>query len=236
MQELDFALDGVWASSVGITLQKPLSFTKAVPKRYTFNIAGRDGNLHCDTGVYNNRTAEGLCYALDAQDVSAIMPNVMAFLFGTSGYRKLTTSYDTTHYWKALITNGGEIAPRLNLLNPFAIEFEVMPHKVVASSDELVNNQTFVNPTGFVSYPLIKVIAANTNDTISCNGSTITFTDDIANLFIDCEQEICYAGAGTNYNNKISCTSFPIFYPNSNSITTSGANVEIKVAPRWRTL
>lgn len=236
MQELDFALDSVWASSVGITLQKPLSFTKAVPKRYTFNIAGRDGNLHCDTGVYNNRTAEGLCYALNAQDVSAIMPNVMAFLFGTSGYRKLTTSYDTTHYWKALITNGGEIAPRLNLLNPFAIEFEVMPYKIVASSDELVNNQTFVNPTGFISYPLIQVVSAAANDTLTCNNRVITFTDTISNLYIDCEAGACYGSGGTLYNEKISCTDFPIFTTGSNTITMSSLSDVIKVAPRWRTL
>lgn len=239
MQELDFSLDGVWASTVGIYLCAPVTFSQAKPRVETISIAGRSGDLHISDGSYDNRTASVECFVLDATNVTLEMKAVMKFLFSDTGYRKLQVSQDTDHYWYARISNAGEIEPRLNILNKFTIEFDCKPFKMVDGSETFVTETQFINPTGFEAYPRFKVYSASAGGTIAMVDGYITLTDSVVSsnpMYIDCEDGLAYYNGGTSANNKISCTQFPKFYVSNSAQTVSLTNVTADVAPRWRTL
>lgn len=245
MQELDFELDGAWASNKGITLCHPVSFSAAVPRTQTITIPGRNGALHVDEGAFNVRTASVSCYALSATNVVNSMGEIMAFLFGNGfgiqDYRTLTTSDDTGHFWYARIVNAGEIAARLGMLNPFTIEWECKPFRYVVGSNtqENVASKTFTNPTEFPSKPLIYVSSSGAGTISVTNGVQTTGTITILSgspggYYIDCEEMRAYSGS-TSYDQYISCDEFP-FMPLSASRFEVTGGLTVTAAPRWRTL
>lgn len=249
MLDIDFTLDGVSAKTVGIKLCRPLSFSAAVPRVQTIQIPGRNGDLHIDEGAYNNRTGTAECFALDSTFTSGVptanvtgnMDAVMEFLFSAGGYRKLQADDDTGHYWYARIANAGEIAARLGLLNPFTIEFDCKPYRMVVGGETPVAlNTVLTNPTGFKAYPLLFVSGAGT--VASGNGS-ITVLES-GDYILDCETcraveggirqggTIWYGGAA---DDKISSDSYLYLSPRAQGgLTISGLTGYIM--PRWRTL
>lgn len=237
MQELDFALDGVWASTKGITLCRPVSFSAAVTKTQAINIPGRNGALHIDEGAYNVRSGTVDCYALTSSDVTDSMATIMSWLFGTEGYRKLEVSDDLNHYWQARIVNGGQIATRLAMLNPFSIEWECKPFRVVNGADTpiVVTALTELsNPTGFNAYPLLYVTASG-EGTISNSNGSITILDQ-GTFVIDCEDMRCVTSGGDPADYMISSDAFPYLPPGTSGFTITGSITELKVAPRYHTL
>ena len=247
MPELDFTLDNISASSVGITMQSAFKFTPAVPRVTTIQIAGRSGDLHIDEGAYNNRTGSVACYALDATytsgqptaNVTGKMDAVLAYLFGTSGYRKLQPNDDTGHYWYARVSNGGDISARLGLLNPFSIEFDCKPFRYVVGGETIIDNVTslteFINPTGFNAYPLIYVTATGAG-TISNDSGEISILDDThGEIIIDCEDYRAYKANGTGADYAIQADAFPYLRPGSDGFSITG-DITVRVSPRYRTL
>lgn len=245
MQELDFELDGAWASNKGITLCRPVSFSAAVPRTQAITIPGRNGALHIDEGAFNVRTASVSCYALSAANVVSSMGEIMAFLFGNGfgiqDYRKLTSSDDTGYFWYARIVNAGEIAARLGKLNPFTIEWECKPFRYVVGSDtqETVASKTFTNPTQFPSYPLIYVNSSGGGTISVTSGAQTTGTITISSgspggFYIDCEEMRAYSG-NTSYDQYITCDEFP-WMPLGQSHFEITGGLAVTAAPRWRTL
>lgn len=236
MQELDFALDGEWASDKGITLSRPVSFSAAVPRTQSINIPGRNGALHIDEGAFNVRSGTVDCYALNVSDVTGKMADIVGWLFQPDGYRKLEVSDDTGHYWYARIVNAGQIAARLSILNPFSIEFECKPFRMVNGSENsiAVDNLTILsNPTKFNAYPILYV-DASAEGTISNTYGSIDILA-IGSYKIDCEDMRAYRGSeAVDY--LISSEAFPYLPPGASGLSISGGITSLRVAPRWHTL
>ena len=74
-----FYLDGIDAGSVGIRLQTPVVFSKAVPVIETQTIPGRNGNLVFETGSYENRVGSASCFCLQ-EDVETAISSAGRFL------------------------------------------------------------------------------------------------------------------------------------------------------------
>lgn len=236
MQELDFALDGVWASTKGITLCRPVSFSAAVPRTQSVNIPGRNGALHIDEGAFNVRTGAVDCFALQASNVAGKMADITGWLFQPDGYRKLQVSDDTGHYWYARIVNAGQIATRLAMLNPFSIEFECKPFRLVNGSETYIPTTgltEFVNPTGFKAYPLLKIEATGVG-TVSRGSESISISA-AGTYIIDCEDMRAYDTGGNAVDYLISSDAFPYLPPGSSGFTIS-SGITLQVAPRWHTL
>ena len=237
MEELDFALDGVWASTKGITLQKPVSFSAAVPRVKKIQIPGRNGDLHIDEGAYNNRTGTALCYALEATKVTSQMDEIMSFLFASKGYRKLEVSDDTDHYWEARVANGGDIAARLGMLNPFSISFDCKPYRRYPSGDTAIvisGNTTITNETGFPAYPLIYVVAAS-GGSFRIGYGEIDFSDSFTG-YIDCADMRAYSALGTSLDHLIAYASYPVLNVGSNSVQLVSGITSMQIYPHWQTL
>lgn len=243
MQELDFALDGVIASDIGIKLCSPIKFSPAVPRAENIIIPGKNGDLHyAETGVFNNRKGEAECFAFDGIDVVSRMGNILAFLFEDDGtgkvYRKLTVSDDNNHYWEARVSNGGEIAARLNMLAPFTIEFDCKPFRVVKGYDSPITitsaDYQITNPTGFTAYPLIYVSSASGNGFVDAGAGRITFAHQVTDIVLDCEEWRAYSGSGSSADMHITGETYPCLFPGRPHIYSNDATFSI--LPRWHEL
>ena len=96
MLDETFYLDGIDAMSVGLRLQSPIAFSKAVPVIESQTIPGRNGNLIFETGSYENRVGTASCFCLQ-EDVERAISSAGRFLMGKNGYRRLETSDDPDH-------------------------------------------------------------------------------------------------------------------------------------------
>lgn len=235
--ELDFKLDGVSAKSKGIILQKPVEFSEAQLNVTTATVAGRSGELHIIDGTYKQRTANALCYALDSTDVSVKMQDIMAFLFGDMGVRKLST--DDTYYWRALVTSAGALTPRMQLLNVFNIAFSCEPFRRLVSGDTAVtleSGDTVINPTAFSSEPSIGVTLSAAG-ALTVNGVAYAFSAPTATTtaVLDCEGMDFRGTDGTNLNSLFG-SDFPTLKAGVNTVSWSGGVTVTSITPRWRTL
>lgn len=243
MLDTDFYLDGISAKSKGIFSGAPISFSAAVPKTKAVQIHGRSGDLMLDEGGFYNREASTTAYVLPkalGQNITVVeaMRVAAGFLFAEyRGYRKLITAEDDDHYWLAQVKNAAEIAPRLNLLNPFSITFDCQPYayltgydvKTVVASGDVVNNPTLYN-----AYPILYITSGTAGGEIAFPNGGIEIVDDISTeIAIDCEAERAYDPlTGANRNYLISATEFPFFNAGNNAITITDAVV--KYIPRFR--
>ena len=243
-----FYLDGENAKDYGIRLQRPIEFTPAVPIVEKIHVPGRNGDLIFDTGTYENRTGIASCFALSS-NVNSEIVKANRFLLSNHGYRKLKCSNDTTHFWKARVSNGAKIENRLNKLNPFEIEFDCMPQRFLVAG-EAVKSYTsgkvsIPNVYGGVALPLIKIyrVKGSKNDFAGLKiGSSI-----IAGLFMkgnsvassltfDCETQNIYSeDLNLNFNDIVSVVNgFPKFNLGDTVITFNTDEIEkMEVIPRW---
>ena len=133
--QYDFSLDGVLASSVGLHLQGAPSISAVVPEYKEIKVPGRNGAYHIFDS-YAARTIEFRCYALKSttQTLTEVMEDIYTFLF-VAAERQIILNTDTEHYYKGVLTNAGEIADRLNVLNPFTVTFQIDPFKYEVASE-----------------------------------------------------------------------------------------------------
>jgi phage-related protein len=90
------------------------------------------------------------------------------------------------------------------------------------------------NPTRFASKPLIHIEGTGTV-TVSINGTSITATDLVDYINIDCDRMDAYRLANENRNDKIS-GSFPTIAPGSNGIGITGSVTKVTITPRYFTI
>lgn len=229
-----FSLDGVDANSVGIRLQSPVSFDAPEPIVDIQRIEGRNGDVIYETGAYSNRDGVAKCYALGT-NVRSTISSVNKYLFATGhGYRRLETTDDPDHYYKARIANGAQLEQRLRLLNPFEIEFDCMPQAFRKDGENqiVISEQTTVNNPGMPSKPIIVVegsgagviyIGDYTVQILSLPNGTIT---------LDCETYNAYNTNG-NQNSSINAKAFPVLSSGNNSIRFTGDISRLLITPRW---
>lgn len=242
MLDTDFYLDGASAKSKGIFCGAPISFSAVVPKTKAVQIPGRSGDLMLDEGGFYNREASTTAYVLPkalGQNITAVeaMRVAAGFLFAEyRGYRKLITAEDGGHYWLAQVKNAAEIAPRLNLLNPFSITFDCQPYAYLTGYDEktvVASGDVVNNPTLYSAYPILYITGTAGGEIAFPNGG-IEIVDNISTeIAIDCEAGRAYDPlTGANRNYLISSTEFPFFNAGNNAITMTDAVV--KYIPRFR--
>ena len=229
----DFYIDGVSAHSLGIHLQKELSFTAAEPRVEVFEVAGRNGAIVLPDGSFENIKGTAKCYCLD-EDVAYVITAINAWLMKSTEYRRLETLVEPEYYRMARLLHGANIEPRLNHMNPFTLEFDCMPQKFLKYGEdeiEITAATTILNPTGFDAFPIL-VTAGSGSGSITINSRTIT-TTNCNGLTIDCQEKEATRN-GSNANSTMTGT-----YPrleSENSISFTGGITKLTMIPRWWTL
>lgn len=228
-----FYLDGVDAFSVGIHLQKPVSFSEAVPISDVQTIPGRNGDLIFETGSYENRSGSASCFCLQ-EDVEKAVSSAGRFLMGKKGYRRLETSDDPDHYWMARVENSPQIAMRLRTLAPFEIGFDCKPQRFLKSGENSISfdgNGTIENVYGQNSMPLITVYG-NGDGVLTIGNYTVSIESMDGVLYLDSETQNAYNNDG-NQNAKINAPEFPVIEPGNNVVSFQGGITSIEIIPRW---
>lgn len=228
-----FYLDGIDAGSVGIRLQAPVVFSKAVPVIETQTIPGRNGALIFNTGSYKNRSGSASCFCLQ-EDVEAAVSSAGRFLMGGHGYRRLETSDDPNHYWMARVENSPQIAIRLRTLAPFEISFDCKPQRFVKSGENAVvftSNGSISNQYGQIALPLITMYGQGTG-TLTIGSCVVDVKSLDGVLYLDSDTQNAYNDDG-NQNMNINATYFPTLPDGETRIAFSGGINRVEIVPRW---
>lgn len=233
MLKTTFWLDGKDARDYGIFLQRPVEISGAMPEVETVHVQGRNGDLVFETGAYLNRTGTAACFAL-YRNVDYYVSAASAFLLGGAGYRRLEIPEDDEHYYLARITNGAGVQSRLKLLNPFEIQFDIMPQAWLKSgAGKLVFTSTgyLNNPYSGKAKPLLKVNGSGAG-AVNINGTAISITSIADYIMLDCETELAYKGT-VNLNSSVNAPKYPVLDRGQNEIAFSGGVTSIEITPRW---
>ena len=200
------------------------------------SIPGKNGTLSIDKKRYANININYPAFI--AHDFRANFDAFKALLMSSSGYSKLSDTYDPDHY--RLARYHAAIEPSMDQLNrhgTFNITFDCDPRRFLKSGDkvaEFTASGTLKNPTLFEALPLIRVYGTGY---FECNNVYVQITSANEYTDIDCELQEAYKGS-TNCNGNIVLVDgvFPSLKSGINSITKGSGMTSIKIYPRWWTI
>ena len=195
------------------------------------NIPYRSGDLLIDTGAYSNYM---LTYTVDIIDnTKATAESLSQWLLGSTGYCRLTDTYNTDIFRKAAYYN--QLDYTLSALYRYGratITFDCKPQKYLLTGETAVtitsSSYTLNNPSAMVSKPLLRLTGTGT---AVVNGTTIVVNSVDEYVDIDCDTMQIFKGT-TNKSSTVTMTDFPELKSGNNTITKSGLT-NIIVTPRW---
>lgn len=228
-----FYLDGVDARSVGIHLQKPLTFSEAVPISEAQSIPGRNGDLIFETGSYDNRSGSASCYCLQ-RDVEKALRMAGRFLMSKNGYRRLETSDDPDHFWMARVENSPRIEQRLRTLAPFEIGFDCKPQRFVKDGENAIvfsENGSLFNQYGQIALPFITLYGQGAGQ-LTIGGCVVDVKSIDGTLYLDSETQNAY-NDNEPQNMNINAPVFPVLHDGENLIAWNGGIERVEIIPRW---
>ncbi len=228
-----FYLDGIDARSAGIQLQAPIEFSEAVPVVEAQTIPGRNGDLICETGSYENRSGSASCFCLQ-KDVEKAISSAGRFLMGKKGYRRLETSDDPDHYWLARVENSPQIAMRLRTLAPFEIGFDCKPQRFVKAGENAVvftSNGVLFNQYGRTALPFITLYGQGAG-WLTIGNCNVEVKALDGTLYLDSDTQNAYNVNG-NQNMNINAPIFPTLSVGEAQISFGGGIERVEIIPRW---
>ena len=195
------------------------------------NIPYRSGDLIIDTGAYSNYM---LTYTVDIIDnTKTTAESLSQWLLGSTGYCRLTDTYNTDIYRMAAYYN--QLDYTLSALYRYGratITFDCKPQKYLLTGETAVtitsSSYTLNNPSAMVSKPLLRLTGTGT---AVVNGTTIVVNSVDEYVDIDCDTMQIFKGT-TNKSSTVTMTDFPQLKSGNNTITKSGLT-NIIVTPRW---
>lgn len=223
-------------------VEAPPSYSTPERDYDVVHIPGRNGDLVNDQGSYQNIEAR---YTLsivppEGYSFSETMRKFESWLHSGSGYCKLEDSYDQEHYRLAYYKEANEIENFLNKVGKVTLTFVCKPERYLKSGEEpvvLSNGSVIVNSSGYISKPIF-IVYGSGNGTFSINGITVTITNIVNEMVIDCEFMDVYKD-GQNLNKRVSISPidvFPEFVQGNNIIGISGGISSLIAIPRWWSL
>lgn len=217
----------------GIWVDASLSFNKPDKRVETFAIAGRNGDLIIDEGVFDNLV---ITYpVLERDTFPTRYEQIVNDLASKSGYLRIVCNNDPTHYRLGrFLPRISPTVKRLNKDGYFNLAFDCKPQRFLTSGDTaqtFTSSGSLTNPTKFASKPLIRVYGTGN---VIIGDTQITITTNTSYTDIDCEMMDCFRGS-TNLNANVSFSGndFPVLKSGNNNITLGSGITQVIVTPRW---
>ena len=129
---------GVSSRDLGIEMQGGLTLSCPIPRVTTYQVPGRNGDLHISDGTFENRTAVAECYVYRKDHLETAFRGIYGWAFGDGGYQRLVSDDDPEHYLMARVANGGDVAAKIRRLSPFSLEFDCMPQRFLTCGDDAI--------------------------------------------------------------------------------------------------
>ena len=236
-----FIFDNVSSATYGVYVFPTDTMVQAPARQYTEHaIPGRNGTLLIDTKRFENVHIE---YGVAIPEGSyANLAELRNFLASRVGYKKLTDTFDTDHYYMAVYKE--DFVPRMDWhgmdISTAKLTFERKPQGFLVIGDNTVpftTNGSITNPTRFPSKPLLKIITSTSSASTVGIGSTNIVIARQGTIYIDCDIGRAYNGA-TPLDSYVTLNTidYPTLAPGTNSISLGTGISRVEITPRWWTL
>ena len=231
IHEAWFTFKGVDSREMGVIVTAMPETVRAERRIESITVAGRNGSLHTDEGVYESYDRTMECALIKR----AKLDEITAWLVGSG---EMTFSTEPDKVYRVTIANKISIAQMMRVFQKFQVVMDTQPFKysVNAAGDalELPAPTTIRNSGTVYSEPLIMVYGSG-DITLTVNGADFPLYGVQESITIDSEMMEVFKG-NTNQNGKYGGAEFPRFEVGQNEIRWTGNVSKIKIQPRWRWL
>lgn len=196
----------------------------------TYEIPGRNGDLHISNGRRKNKTIP-FEFMVKEEYINR-MDEFISKIGTLQGYQRLECDHYPERYRMGYIdsidygTNG-------YTSGTFTINYSCRPEKYLESGDvqqSFVTNGTITNPTPCEAKPLIRVYGKGTITV----GDTVIKVNTLGDEYIDIDIDSMQAYEGDlNRNSYITVTKWGGLNEGENTLTMTSGISEIIVTPRW---
>lgn len=235
MPKYFFTLDGKSSLDYSIQLQAPIQFPVASKKYDSFEVPGRNGSLHVDTGKYSEIEATAKCFVLGENAGAKMRSAVMWLMQRTT--RRLETKEDPDAFRLCRVLSGYDTEVRMGALSVFDVTFLSGPERWIKTGEtsvDVASGQTLTNDW-MPSLPLIRITGSGSGELV-VGGSTIAIDNMGDGITIDCDTQNAYNDA-ENKNGSIKVAGgFPVLKTGDTMVTYSGGITAVQITPRWWTL
>lgn len=231
IHEAWFTFKGIDSREMGVIVTAMPETVRAERRIESITVAGRNGSLHTDEGVYESYDRTMECALIKR----AKLDEITAWLVGSG---EMTFSTEPDKVYRVTIANKISIAQMMRVFQKFQVVMDTQPFKysVNAAGDvlELTAPTTIRNSGTVYSEPLITVYG-NGDITLNINGNPYPLRNVQESITIDSEMMEVFK-EDTNQNGKYGGVEFPRFEVGQNEICWTGNVSKIKIQPRWRWL
>jgi phage-related protein len=216
---------GVFVSDAGI-------YASPEPDYTSYEIAGRNGDLHINNGRYKN--VDITYQAFIAHEFEDKFVPFRSAILSQDGYVRIEDDFKQDMYRLGRLKSGIEGKIKLARgIGTFELEFDCKPQWYLKSGEQetvLTENGSILNPTVFPSKPLIRVYGKGTV-TVGTNVFVIN-TAGTDYIEIDTDSKQAYEGTA-NRNSNIKVNQWGGLTSGNNTITLGTGITKVTVKPRW---
>lgn len=216
---------GVFVSDAGI-------YASPEPDYTSYEIAGRNGDLHINNGRYKN--VDITYQAFIAHEFEDRFVPFRSAILSQDGYVRIEDDFKQDMYRLGRLKSGIEGKIKLARgIGTFELEFDCKPQWYLKSGEQetvFTENGSILNPTVFPSKPLIRVYGKGTV-TI---GTNVFVINAAGTEFIEIDTDSKQAYEGTaNRNSNIKVNQWGSLTSGNNTITLGTGITKVTVKPRW---
>lgn len=216
---------GVFVSDAGI-------YASPEPDYTSYEIAGRNGDLHINNGRYKN--VDITYQAFIAHEFEDKFVPFRSAILSQDGYVRIEDDFKQDMYRLGRLKSGIEGKIKLARgIGTFELEFDCKPQWYLKSGENetvFTENGSILNPTVFPSKPLIRVYGKGTV-TVGTNVFVIN-TAGTEFIEIDTDSKQAYEGTA-NRNSNIKVNQWGSLTSGNNTITLGTGITKVTVKPRW---
>ena len=231
IHEAWFTFNGIDSREMGVIVTAMPETVRAERRIESITVAGRNGSLHTDEGVYESYDRTMECALIKR----ARLDEITAWLVGSG---EMTFSTEPDKVYRVTIANKISIAQMMRVFQKFQVILDTQPFKysvnAAGNALELTAPTTIRNSGTVYSEPLITVYGSG-DITLTINGADFPLYGVQESITIDSEMMEVFKG-NTNQNGKYGGAEFPRFEVGKNEIRWTGNVSKIKIQPRWRWL
>ena len=216
---------GVFVSDAGI-------YASPEPDYTSYEIAGRNGDLHINNGRYKN--VDITYQAFIAHEFEDRFVPFRSAILSQDGYVRIEDDFKQDMYRLGRLKSGIEGKIKLARgIGTFELEFDCKPQwyfKSVEQESVFTENGSILNPTVFPSKPLIRVYGKGTVTV----GTNVFVINAAGTEFIEIDTDSKQAYEGTaNRNSNIKVNQWGSLTSGNNTITLGTGITKVTVKPRW---
>ena len=231
IHEAWFKFKGIDSRQMGMRVTAMPKTTRPEKRVETLTVAGRNGSLHLDEGVYESYDKTMECAVIKRAKIDELA----AWLIG-SGEMIFSTEPDKVY--EVMMSNKIEFSAMMRTFQKFMVTMDTQPFKysVNAFGDtlELTKETKVLNPGTVYSQPSITVHGSG-DIILRINNVDYPLHSVEDHITIDCEMMEVFKG-DTSQNSRYGAMDFPRLEPGENTISWSGNVEKIVIEPKWRWL